>query len=120
MYKTLKFQKIFSSVNMIIAIADYRYFSYIYYFIIIIVNLYNFLSTDYFKYLGHNNNTFPRLLLLLCVDRLLLKKLCLTSFPDSSFLVALNCAVANSSARALFGMVPFWTSWLFRPKNIKI
>lgn len=45
----------------------------------------------------------------------LLKKLPLLSDADSSFLVALNWAVANSSALALFGIIPFWTSWLFRP-----
>jgi hypothetical protein len=59
--------------------------------------------------------TLPKLLLRLCVERRRLKKLCLTSFPDISFLVALNCAVANSSARALLGIVPFCTSWLLRP-----
>lgn len=57
----------------------------------------------------------PRLLLRRCVDLLRLKKLCLPSLPDISFLVALNCAVASSSARALFGIVPFCTSWLLRP-----
>ena len=41
------------------------------------------------------------------LPRLLLKKLPRLSDAVSSFFVALNCAVANSSARDLFGMMPF-------------
>jgi hypothetical protein len=52
------------------------------------------------------------------LPRLRLKKLPRLSDAVSSFLVALNCAVANSSARDLFGIMPFWTSWLFLPKAI--
>lgn len=49
---------------------------------------------------------------------LLLKKLPRLSDAVSSFFVALNWAVANSSALALLGIIPFCTSWLLRPKVI--
>lgn len=62
--------------------------------------------------------SFPKLLDLLLELRLLLKKLPLDSFADISFFVALNWAVASSSARALFGIMPFCTSWLLRPKMV--
>ena len=47
----------------------------------------------------------------------LLKKLSLLSCGCvCSRLAALNCAVANSSARDLLGTMPFCVSWLLRPK----
>lgn len=51
--------------------------------------------------------SLPKLFDRLLELRRLLKKLPLDSFADISFLVALNCAVANSSALALFGIIPF-------------
>lgn len=51
--------------------------------------------------------SLPKLFDLLLELRLLLKKLPLDSFADISFLVALNCAVASSSALALLGIIPF-------------
>ena len=61
--------------------------------------------------------TFPSDLLRrwFCAFLLLKKLLLLFSFTFCSFLAALNCWVAISSARLLLGMTPFWTCSAARP-----
>ena len=61
--------------------------------------------------------TFPSDLLLrwFCAFLLLKKLLLLFSFTFCSFLAALNCCVAISSARLLLGITPFCTCSAARP-----
>ena len=82
----------------------------------------------YISFLLHDENgkkglTFPRDLLLLCRPALSLRlrlkmEDLFWSAAFCSFFAALNCCVANSSARALFGTTPRWILSLF-PEILK-
>ena len=72
---------------------------------------------------GKKGLTFPRDLLLLCRPALSLRlrlkmEDLFWSAAFCSFFAALNCCVANSSARALFGTTPRWILSLF-PEILK-